>query len=77
MSKYRVGGKSKNDNQVDSFIWHLGVKTFLLDYIFIPKLMILGGFYRPPKTKWKRILTNFTEEYQIIGNFTIFLYSRV
>ena len=25
MSKYRVGEKSKNDNRVDSFIWHLGV----------------------------------------------------
>ena len=25
MSKYRMGEKSKNDNRVDSFIWHLGV----------------------------------------------------
>ena len=24
-SKYRVGGKSQNDNRVDAFIWHLGV----------------------------------------------------
>ena len=28
MSKYRVGGKSKNDNRVDSFFWHLGVGVF-------------------------------------------------
>ena len=28
MSKYRVGEKSKNDNRVDSFIWHLGVAWF-------------------------------------------------
>ena len=28
MSKYRVGGKSKNDNRVDSFIWHLGVYVY-------------------------------------------------
>ena len=25
MSKYRAGGKAKNDNGVVSFIWHLGV----------------------------------------------------
>ena len=29
MSKYRVGEKSKNDNRVDSFIWHLGVSEIV------------------------------------------------
>ena len=28
MSKYWVGEKSKNDNRVDLFIWHLGVPTY-------------------------------------------------
>ena len=28
MSKYRMGEKSKNDNRVDLFIWHLGVPTY-------------------------------------------------
>ena len=31
MSKYRVGGKSKNDNRVDSFIWHLRVPIYRLN----------------------------------------------
>ena len=42
MSKYRVGEKSKNDNRVDSFIWHLGVPT-RKNYI------ILGIFYHCQK----------------------------
>ena len=40
MSKYRVGGKSKNDNRVDLFIWHLGV-------LILAKLQILKSEYNP------------------------------
>ena len=42
MSKYRVGEKSKNDNRVDSFIWHLGVCTscFLIADSFAQSLQI-------------------------------------
>ena len=35
MSKYRVGGKSKNDNRVDSFIWHLGVELLKIICLYI------------------------------------------
>ena len=40
MSKYRVGEKSKNDNRVDSFIWHLGVAWF-----YVSGGKVLGGDY--------------------------------
>ena len=39
MSKYRVGGKSKNDNRVDLCIGHLGVGR-LVDFVALIKIFL-------------------------------------
>ena len=52
MSKYRVGEKSKNDNRVDSFIWHLGVSSWSHT---VSKNSISGGCLHLDKIKRRSV----------------------
>ena len=68
MSKYRVGGKSENDNRVDSFIWLLGVNKiatlFRLDFVEIvcgkaESFCLYGGYMQDLQIRLPTLYNSF------------------